>query len=81
MKQRNNRREFIKKVSLTGLGLGLVNSFPMAYAEFPEKTLIHPGRMNINSSSDPTLTFIPHRTAQLVGYYSRSSMVTKKYYR
>lgn len=63
MKQRNNRREFIKKVSLTGLGLGLVNSFPMAYAEFPEKTLIHPGRMNINSSSDPTLTFIPHRTA------------------
>lgn len=63
MDKRNNRREFIKKVSISGLGLGLVNSFPMAHAGSPEQELIHPGILKSYIPSDPSLTFIPRRAA------------------
>lgn len=61
MKYTSNRREFIKKVSLTGMGLGLANSFPAVYADLPGDIITDANK--INNFSDPSVTFIPRRAA------------------
>lgn len=53
MEHKNDRREFIKKMSLVSAGLGLANGFPVLYANLPESY----------GDLDPSLTFIPHHTA------------------
>ncbi len=62
MKESNDRRDFIKKVSLTGLGLGLVNTFTDVQAE-PIQKAISPAVIPIYTQSGPSLPFIPRRTA------------------
>ena len=62
MKENNERREFIKKVSLTGLGLGLVNTFTEVQAD-PVQKAISPAILPAYIQSGPSLPFIPRRTA------------------
>lgn len=59
MKQKNNRREFIKKATLSGIGLGLANSLPGVYANYADSTLSG----NNRSSQGPDIPFIPNRVA------------------
>lgn len=61
MKYTSNRRDFIKKVSLTGVGLSLANSFPAVYAGMPGGTIVGPA--NMGKPADPSVTFIPRRAA------------------
>ncbi len=62
MKENNERREFIKKVSLSGLGLGLVNTFTEVQAN-PVQKAISPALIPAYTQSGPSLPFIPRRTA------------------
>lgn len=62
MKENNDRRNFIKKVSLTSLGLGLANTFGEVQAN-PAPKAILPVAVPEYIQSDPSLTFIPRRTA------------------
>ncbi len=62
MKEKNERRDFIKKVSLTSLGLGFVNTFADVQAE-PVQKIISPVVIPAYTPSGPSLPFIPRRTA------------------
>lgn len=61
MKQENNRREFIKKVTLSGIGLSLANSFPVVYGNSPQSASASGGYSEKVTS--PDLPFIPNRVA------------------
>lgn len=62
MNPTNNRREFLKQVSLTGIAFGLSSSFPAVYAAIPESVV--PGLASIKyQPNDPSITFIPRRAA------------------
>ena len=41
MTKKNERRDFTRKVSLTGLGLGLANTFTAVRADKPEKINVY----------------------------------------
>ncbi len=62
MKESKERREFIKKVSLGSLGLGLLNTFTEVQANTVQKAII-PATIPEYTSSGPSLPFIPRRTA------------------
>jgi hypothetical protein len=62
MKESNERREFIRKVSLGSIGLGLVNSFREVQANPAQKAII-PTVITPYTQSGPSLPFIPRRTA------------------
>lgn len=62
MKEKNERRDFIRKVSLTGLGLSLVNPFMEAEASLRKRN-IEPAIIPEYKPYDPSLPFIPRRTA------------------
>jgi hypothetical protein len=60
MRQKSNRREFIKKAALSGVGIGLAGSFPAAYAN---SDFIIKGLESVGISKVPVLSFIPRRAA------------------
>jgi hypothetical protein len=81
MKHTDNRREFLKKASITGLGLGLSTILPTAYAAVPENTAagLVPSGLKLTG---PDLTFIPRRAASWWGtiedlQWSQKSIVDK----
>ncbi|MES3017257.1 MAG: hypothetical protein V4721_05740 [Bacteroidota bacterium] len=62
MKEKNDRRDFIRKVSLTSLGLGLASPFTDIQAG-PAKNIRSPALIPSYRQSSPSLPFIPRRTA------------------
>lgn len=61
MTKKNERRDFIRKVSLTGLGLGLANITTVQAS--PTEKEISPAIIPVYTQSGPSLHFIPRRTA------------------
>ena len=60
MKEKSNRREFIKMAALSGVNLGLANSFPTVYANKLQPV----GRLgSVGSDKSPSLIFTPNRSA------------------
>jgi hypothetical protein len=61
MKQKNNRREFIKMAAMSGIGFGLSNHIPGAPYHFLKSEVQNKAVSNIISSQQPA--FIPRRVA------------------
>lgn len=62
MKHRTDRREFIKKLSLSGIGLGLANGFPSVYGSISDNG---PKAIKVDGLNpiSPDLPFVPNRAA------------------
>jgi hypothetical protein len=63
MEHKNDRRDFIKKVSLTGLGLVLADGFSKTYANTPGEKLIDIRETIVNLPQNPSIPFVPQRAA------------------
>lgn len=63
MKHTNDRRDFIKKMSLTGLGLVLADGFSSAHAHASESVAADPRKLILPRSQGPSVPFVPRRTA------------------
>ena len=61
MKQKNNRREFIKMAAMSGIGIGLSNHIPATPYHFLKSEVQNKAVPNIISSQQPA--FIPRRVA------------------
>jgi hypothetical protein len=59
MKNKTDRRKFIKMAAMSGAGLGLAGSFPLLYAN-PVKPAVAESGMNIKSAGS---AFVPNRAA------------------